>query len=370
PTYFIAGNNGTALVDEILNGFGWRRIREKNDELFKLKWSELKASIDYNNFREGEQLVNHIPNCEILTNKQGLLNSLQEYGKINAANHKQPVKLDFFPETYKVDDPKDKEKFLATYKEDDIWICKPTGRNQGKGIFLIWNSEECYKAVTQDNSPNPTRFRPLNRIIQRYISNPLLINNRKFDIRCYMLIASTSPYVILYHKGYIRLSMYNYDKNSDNMLTHLTNQYIQKKDPKYGERKEDTVWSMDKFNDYANRNFAESKNVGRNWVYNGLTEKMKSIIMVCFNSVKNKLQRRLGYFELYGMDFLVDENMKVWLIEINMNPSYTINCGALKDVIPGLLKETLDIAIECFEKGRRRKPLLPLNSRQNYEVLY
>lgn len=58
----------------------------------------------------------------------------------------------------------------------------------------------------------------------RYIANPLLIEGRKFDIRCYMLIANMMPYLVLYHDGYIRLSMYLYDNDSDNLIAHLTNQ--------------------------------------------------------------------------------------------------------------------------------------------------
>jgi fumarate reductase subunit D len=54
--------------------------------------------------------------------------------------------------------------------------------------------------------------------------NPLLIHGKKFDIRCYMLIASVKPLIVLYHSGYIRLSMFDFDANDGNLLTHLTNQ--------------------------------------------------------------------------------------------------------------------------------------------------
>ena len=41
---------------------------------------------------------------------------------------------------------------------------------------------------------------------------------------------------------------------------------------------------------------------------------MKNVMLYCFYAVKHRLKSRLGYFDLYGFDFLVDENMKVVLI--------------------------------------------------------
>jgi len=56
--------------------------------------------------------------------------------------------------------------------------------------------------------------------------NPLLLDNRKFDIRCYMLVASAVPLLVLYRKGYCRLSMHEYDNSSENIVAHLTNQVL------------------------------------------------------------------------------------------------------------------------------------------------
>ena len=67
-------------------------------------------------------MVNHIPNCQLLTNKMGLLNSLTEYEKWLQSNAKKSrvagrVKLaDFIPETYKLDDAKDREMFFNVCK--------------------------------------------------------------------------------------------------------------------------------------------------------------------------------------------------------------------------------------------------------------
>lgn len=75
----------------------------------------------------------------------------------------------------------------------------------------------------------------------RYISNPLLLRGRKFDIRVYMLLVAGSPWVVLYRQGYVRLCCEAYQLSSPNLGVHLTNQYQQKKNPLYQQVKEDTV---------------------------------------------------------------------------------------------------------------------------------
>ena len=78
----------------------------------------------------------------------------------------------------------------------------------------------------------------------RYISTPLLLRGRKFDIRVYMLIVASNPWLVLYRDGYVRLCCEAYQLASQSLAVHLTNQYQQKKNPLYEQVKEDTV-SMD-----------------------------------------------------------------------------------------------------------------------------
>lgn len=65
------------------------------------------------------------------------------------------------------------------------------------------------------------------RIIQKYIDRPLLIEGRKFDIRCFALIARTEPWTVMrYDNYYLRLSLNEFDLHSEELFTHLTNAAI------------------------------------------------------------------------------------------------------------------------------------------------
>ena len=46
--------------------------------------------------------------------------------------------------------------------------------------------------------------------VQKYIEKPCLVNRRKFDIRYFMLIACTKPYLVLTNPGYVRMSLEDY----------------------------------------------------------------------------------------------------------------------------------------------------------------
>jgi hypothetical protein len=72
-------------------------------------------------------------------------------------------------------------------------------------------------------------------VIQRYIENPLLLEGeRKFDIRCWVILDSCYN-AWIYKEGVLRTTStsFNLDDLSD-AFTHLSNHCIQSKHPLYG----------------------------------------------------------------------------------------------------------------------------------------
>ncbi|PCI27460.1 hypothetical protein COB52_04780 [Candidatus Kaiserbacteria bacterium] len=48
---------------------------------------------------------------------------------------------------------------------------------------------------------------------------------------------------------------------------------------------------------------------------------MKEVMRLIFMTVKDRLSRQFGCFELFGLDFLVDSKLVPQFIEINKNPA-------------------------------------------------
>lgn len=72
--------------------------------------------------------MNHIPNCGLLTNKLGLLISLRDYERRYQNRFgRLPIMVmdDFFPKTFIVDDPKEREAYfkLQESKKTVIFMC-------------------------------------------------------------------------------------------------------------------------------------------------------------------------------------------------------------------------------------------------------
>ena len=81
-------------------------------------------------------------------------------------------------------------------------------------------------------------------VLQKYIEKPLLISQRKFDIRLWVMI--TPEHKCYYFKeGYIRMSGQAYDiTQTDNLFVHLTNNAIQKHGQNYGQYEEGNILSF------------------------------------------------------------------------------------------------------------------------------
>ena len=160
------------------------------------------------------------------------------------------------------------------------------------------------------------------QIAQRYLARPLLLNGHKFDIRTYLMIVNVEDELVMYHDGYIRVNAEPYDTSCtdlDNLWKHLSNVSVQRTHPNFDQFSEDMRWDFGRFQQHL----TEHHLAPPDWVAASLVPQMKRMMWLSFQSVKHKLRRTSPHavFMMVGTDFIVDENLRIWLIEYSKSPA-------------------------------------------------
>ena len=108
----------------------------------------------------------------------------------------------------------------------NIWILKPAAFNRGRGIRVFDKLSTLNAIIDKKKQKIKTSQIPSRFVIQKYIEKPLLIENRKFDIRMWVLFGLDNK-VYMFKEGYLRTSSVEYDFNNlENEYVHLTNNAV------------------------------------------------------------------------------------------------------------------------------------------------
>lgn len=67
---------------------------------------------------------------------------------------------------------------------------------------------------------------------------------------------------------------------------------------------------------------------------------------VCATYVSLDPQARLHNFEVFGLDFMINEDLEVMLIEVNTNPCLELSSGLLSRIIPLMLDQAFRIGLD------------------------
>jgi hypothetical protein len=73
---------------------------------------------------------------------------------------------------------------------------------------------------------------------------------------------------------------------------------------------------------------------------------MKDIIIDTLECTNLNPSKRKTSFELFGYDFMVDEDFRVWLIEVNTNPYLGVPNEFIEELLPRMIDEMLDIVVD------------------------
>ncbi|EDV23631.1 uncharacterized protein TRIADDRAFT_27246, partial [Trichoplax adhaerens] len=319
------------LIHQVLTAHGFREAHP-NSSNFNIMWTGshlkpylMRGLLDY-------QRINHFPRSYEVTRKDRMFKNVQRM-----QHQVRDKTFDFVPKTFVL--PEEYNEFYATFKrEKGLWIVKPIASSRGRGIFLV-------------SQPNQV---PLDEklVVSRYVRNPYCIDGYKFDIRLYVLVTSYDPLVIyLYKEGLTRFATMKYDngvRNINKACMHLTNYSINKKSNDYIRCEDPNVedfgnkWSMSAMLRYLNE-YGEDTTALMIRIEDVIIKTIISAELPIATACKSFLPHRRNCFEIYGFDILVDEDLRPWVLEVNLSPSLACDTPMDFKIKSSLICDTFNI---------------------------
>lgn len=280
------------------------------------------------------QKLNHFPGTFQIGRKDRLWRNLS---KMQVRFGKQ--EFSFFPRTFVL--PQD-IKLLRKAWEDggskQKWIIKPPASARGIGIQVIHKWSQM------------PRKRPL--LVQKYLHKPYLISGSKFDLRIYVYVTSYNPLrIYMFSDGLVRFASCKYSsslKTLSNKFMHLTNYSVNKKNSEYQTNSDDKACQGHKWALKALWQYLGMKGINTTLIW----EKIKDIVIKTiiasepYVSSLMKMHVRTPYscHELFGFDVMLDENLKPWILEVNISPSLHSNTGLDVSIKGQMIKDLLNLA--------------------------
>ena len=386
----VKGNNGNKLVlykigpgavayRAVVNAMNKAGLKYTPDNNWNVIWAK-RATPEILKDMKLHQKINHYFGSSCLGRKDKLHNHLKVMKRLHGDN------FDIAPPTFII--PRDYNELMNNYKccisnnqEGFVptYICKPTASSCGRGIYLV------------KGLPSNVNTKPL--LVQHYIGNPFLIDDRKFDFRIYVTLTSIDPIrLYIFDQGLVRFAAEKYPGPHDclaNKYMHLTNYSINKSVLNNNEYLEcntdgslnqpiEVKWLLSEFMEYLVTSAPSREEGVRRKSH--ITVQMHDVIIKTILSVETELvcharsQSPNGIgresFELYGFDLMIDNEFKVHLIEVNIMPSLATGFSIDKAVKYRLLSHLLTlVGIVPHNRKLLRKQDSEMSSSESYKVL-
>jgi len=318
------------------------------------------------------QMYNHIPGHGALIRKDEFNNNLQQYAKRFEGKPQCFDTKTIFPSTFRLFEKEECKAFFklinsqaykkSLQKEPIQYLIKVGhGAHKSEGVFLLDNKKAISLKKQFKNGTGCGKTKNI-LIAQKYITNPLLLDmGNKFDMRVYMLIASTNPLMVFYHDGYLRVSINPFDKNSKDRATHLTNTAVAEKKFEEAEKgnktingmtaeqlKEYHLWTFKKLQDYL---LATGEINNTNWLNDYLRPSLQKAYIHLVRMTSSGFWKKSNVYELHGLDFMLDENLQLWFIECNPNPLLD---GVKPKLISRMLNDMFEIQYALYRSRMAR----------------
>ena len=211
--------------------------------------------------------------------------------------------------------------------------------------FCLYHYIDYYSLLKQSNLNNNNKkkqYQSKKILLQKYIEKPMLYKGRKFDVRIWVLLSHNMK-VYIFKEGHLKATSSPFSLDDKNFFVHLTNYSVQKYSNDFGKEEIGNEISFDSFQQSLKEEYNLDIDVRKCFI-----EKFKKIVEVSMKAVKKSININLrkGSFEIFGYDFLLDEELNPYLLEINTNPGLEISSPLISKLIPRMIDDALRLTID------------------------
>ena len=325
PKYVVYSKNPNgAFLKHVFSGFkrfGYSKEDFNSTDDWDVMWAHdypfKKIRDKMLNMKPGQK-VNKFPGSGFITNKVNLATS----GLKNV------------PQAFQI--PADKEEFLSYAKQnpEKLFVQK---NNNHRGIKI-----EKVDNLNLDDDDEGS-------FVQEFIHNPLLVDGYKFDIGIYTTLTSVDPLRIYVHYNDVLLrfcpTKYHPFDPEDRDKYVVGDDYL-------------PSWEVPSFTKYmdekAGFSFRDTLNAyiinSMKMDPNKMWDELYSTIVQVYQNTETHFAKAVrnyphsdAFFEMVRFDFVIDDQLNVYLMEANMSPNlssahFSANAGLYEEVVDALLR--------------------------------
>jgi hypothetical protein len=286
----------TKIIKDIFKNYNIGRTFNQNKENWKLfmpcTYNTVESELKKLEITNDNKLIFGINGCDTLASKNNLWLILEnKYGRQKAST--------LMPETWILYNKKHMELFKNQHNKKKTYIMKKNIQRK-KGLHLTNSLNEII-----NNSDE--KF----RVVQKYMKNTFLINKRKINLRIYLLVICKNNKIesFVHKNGKCIYTNKDYNNTLDleENITSLNLDYnIYKKNP----------FDLIELKKYFNKH-----NLNYIKLYTNLINNLKLLHNTYKQNIcKLKQNKNNINFQLFGLDYIFDNNLNIFLLEINKGP--------------------------------------------------
>ena len=212
-------------------------------------------------------------------------------------------------------------------------------------------------------------------VITKYVKKPHLIDGKKYDLRVYILVTGLSPLrIYIYKEGLVRIASETYNLSDlNNKFIHLTNTGINRKNSHYKKASFSDQENANKINFRNYKKFLEKNNVN----FDELWKRIKDIAVKTIIMGENHLRKEIArfqlkdsnFFNLFGFDVLITEDLNPILLEVNKRPDMYIYDEMDKEIKKKLYVDVLNlVGLIPFSHNFESKPYFDIEDKWGESV--